>query len=174
MSSTCWSGINLLREGLDLPEVSLVAILDADKEGFLRSGGSLIQTVGPRRAQRQRPGDHVRRRDDRLDEIRHRRDRPPPRDSGGLQPRARHHAGLDREEHRRGDEQRLRARLRDGRRATSDDTFRTQAELEAHVAELRTQMKAAAANLEFEKAASLRDRIKQLRSRDLGLVGSQR
>ena len=49
-------GINLLREGLDLPEVSLVAILDADKEGFLRSGGSLIQTVGPRGAQRQRPG----------------------------------------------------------------------------------------------------------------------
>ena len=49
-----------------------------------------------------------------------------------------------------------------------------QAELDAHVADLRTQMKAAAANLEFEKAASLRDRIKQLRSRDLGLVGSQR
>ena len=42
-------GINLLREGLDLPEVSLVAILDADKEGFLRSQGSLIQTIGPRR-----------------------------------------------------------------------------------------------------------------------------
>ena len=60
-------GINLLREGLDLPEVSLVAILDADKEGFLRSGGSLIQTVGPRRAQRQRPRDHVCRQDDRLD-----------------------------------------------------------------------------------------------------------
>ena len=54
-------GINLLREGLDLPEVSLVAILDADKEGFLRSAGSLIQTVGPRGAQRQRPRDHVRR-----------------------------------------------------------------------------------------------------------------
>ena len=47
-------GINLLREGLDLPEVSLVAILDADKEGFLRSAGSLIQTIGPRRAQRRR------------------------------------------------------------------------------------------------------------------------
>ena len=42
----CWSGINLLREGLDLPEVSLVAILDADKEGFLRSERSLIQTIG--------------------------------------------------------------------------------------------------------------------------------
>jgi excinuclease ABC subunit B len=54
------------------------------------------------------------------------------------------------------------------------DVFRTQAELDRHVADLRTEMKAAAANLEFEKAASLRDRIKQLRSRDLGLVGSQR
>jgi excinuclease ABC subunit B len=54
------------------------------------------------------------------------------------------------------------------------ETFRTHGELEAHVADLRTQMKAAAANLEFEKAASLRDRIKQLRGRDLGLVGSQR
>ena len=53
-------GINLLREGLDLPEVSLVAILDADKEGFLRSAGSLIQTVRPRGAQRERPRDHVR------------------------------------------------------------------------------------------------------------------
>ena len=47
-------GINLLREGLDLPEVSLVAILDADKEGFLRSETSLIQTIGPRGAQRRR------------------------------------------------------------------------------------------------------------------------
>ncbi len=46
VSSTCWWGINLLREGLDMPEVSLVAILDADKEGFLRSERSLIQTIG--------------------------------------------------------------------------------------------------------------------------------
>ena len=52
-------GINLLREGLDLPEVSLVAILDADKEGFLRSAGSLIQTSGPSGAECERPGHHV-------------------------------------------------------------------------------------------------------------------
>jgi excinuclease ABC subunit B len=58
--------------------------------------------------------------------------------------------------------------------ADEHDTFRTHAELEAHVAELRTQMKAAAANLEFEKAATLRDRIKQLKSRELGLAGSRR
>ena len=53
-------GINLLREGLDLPEVSLVAILDADKEGFLRSAGSLIQTSGQGRPKRQRTRHHVR------------------------------------------------------------------------------------------------------------------
>ena len=73
-------GINLLREGLDLPEVSLVAILDADKEGFLRSPSALIQTIG--RAARHVNGqvimyaDH----DDRLDAHGHRRDQPPPRD----------------------------------------------------------------------------------------------
>ena len=52
-------GINLLREGLDMPEVSLVAILDADKEGFLRSETTLIQTIRPRRPQHQRQGHHV-------------------------------------------------------------------------------------------------------------------
>ena len=60
-------GINLLREGLDLPEVSLVAILDADKEGFLRSETSLIQTIGRAGAQRRRPGGDVRRPGHRLD-----------------------------------------------------------------------------------------------------------
>ena len=60
-------GINLLREGLDLPEVSLVAILDADKEGYLRSYGSLIQTRWTCRPARRRYGDHVRGQHDRLD-----------------------------------------------------------------------------------------------------------
>jgi excinuclease ABC subunit B len=54
------------------------------------------------------------------------------------------------------------------------DLFRSHGELEAHVTELHAQMKAAAANLEFEKAAALRDRIKQLKTRELGLAGSRR
>jgi len=60
--------------------------------------------------------------------------------------------------------------------ATADEAgqFRTHGELEAHISGLQAQMKAAAANLEFEKAASLRDKIKQLKSRDLGLAGSRR
>ena len=71
-------GINLLREGLDLPEVSLVAILDADKEGFLRSAGALIQTIG--RAARNVHGRAILYADvrDRLDAAGDRRDRPPP------------------------------------------------------------------------------------------------
>ena len=65
-------GINLLREGLDLPEVSLVAILDADKEGYLRSEGSLIPDDRSCRPPRGRAGDHVRRHHDPLDESRNR------------------------------------------------------------------------------------------------------
>ena len=81
-------GINLLREGLDLPEVSLVAILDADKEGFLRSAGSLIQTVG--RAARNVNGRAIMYADTMTDSMqpRDRRDRAPPRDPGGLQRRS--------------------------------------------------------------------------------------
>ena len=70
-------GINLLREGLDLPEVSLVAILDADKEGLPAVGGLADSDVRPRGAQRQRPRHHVRRQGDRLDAGRDRRDRTP-------------------------------------------------------------------------------------------------
>ena len=95
-------GINLLREGLDLPEVSLVAILDADKEGFLRSGGSLIQTVG--RAARNVNGRAIMYADRMTDSMKFAISETDRRraDPGGLQRRARHHAGLDREEHRRG------------------------------------------------------------------------
>ena len=85
-------GINLLREGLDLPEVSLVAILDADKEGFLRSETSLIQTIGRRGAQRRRAGHHVRRPHHRLHGAGDRRDQPAAGHPGSVQQGTQHHA----------------------------------------------------------------------------------
>jgi excinuclease ABC subunit B len=166
-------GINLLREGLDLPEVSLVAILDADKEGFLRSGGSLIQTVG--RAARNVNGLAIMYADVMTQSMklaisetnRRRAIQEAYNVEHGITP-----ASIVKSI----DEVMSSVYERDYVTVAKDerDSFRTQAELDAHVADLRTQMKAAAANLEFEKAASLRDRIKQLRGRDLGLVGSQR
>ena len=94
-------GVNLLREGLDLPEVSLVAILDADKEGFLRGETSLIQTIG--RAARNIRGKVIMYADKETAAMRKRDpgDRPPPRDPGRLQRGARHHAGDDPEGHLR-------------------------------------------------------------------------
>ena len=90
-------GINLLREGLDMPEVALVAILDADKEGFLRSTGALIQTIGRAARNVQRPRDPLRGPRHRLDAAGARRDRSPPRQADRIQPRARHHAAVDRQ-----------------------------------------------------------------------------
>ena len=108
-------GINLLREGLDIPECALVAILDADKEGFSAQRDLADPDHRPRRAQRRRQGDPLCRPDDRLDGARHRRDRPPPREAGRVQHGARHHAGEHQEVDRRHHEQRLRARPRAGR-----------------------------------------------------------
>ena len=97
-------GINLLREGLDLPEVSLVAILDADKEGFLRSATSLIQTIGRAARNVSGAGAHVRRHDHPLDGEGDRRDQPAPGQAGRLQRGARRgpHAAAqaDRRHHR--------------------------------------------------------------------------
>ena len=92
-------GVNLLREGLDLPEVSLVAILDADKEGFLRGETSLIQTIG--RAARNIEGKVLMYADKETDGDARgaRRDRPPPRDPARLQRGARHHGRDDRQGH---------------------------------------------------------------------------
>ena len=75
-------GINLLREGLDLPEVSLIAILDADKEGFLRSETSLIQTIGRAARNAEGPGTSLRRQNHPRHARGHGRNRPPPPDSG--------------------------------------------------------------------------------------------
>ncbi|PYR58105.1 MAG: excinuclease ABC subunit B, partial [Acidobacteria bacterium] len=148
-------GINLLREGLDLPEVSLVAILDADKEGFLRSSGSLIQTVG--RAARNVNGRAIMYADNVTDSM---------RNAIGETERRRQIQEAYNTEHG----------ITPASIVTPDEAgaFRTQGELDAFVLQLQAQMKAAAANLEFEKAASLRDRIKQLKSRELGLAGSRR
>src|SRR5262245_58443421 len=164
-------GINLLREGLDLPEVSLVAILDADKEGFLRSGGSLIQTVG--RAARNVNGRVIMYADVVTDSMRNAINETDRR-------RARQEAYN--EEHGITPQSIVKQIddvmssvyerdyltpvmvLRDGY-----TTFRTQAELDAHLADLQEKMRAAAANLDFEKAAALRDDIKRLRNADLGL-----
>jgi excinuclease ABC subunit B len=94
-------GINLLREGLDIPEVSLVAILDADKEGFLRSETSLIQTCG--RAARNLDGRVIMYASlgDRLDEAGAGRDGSPPREAARLQQEAQDHAAIRSEERSR-------------------------------------------------------------------------
>jgi excinuclease ABC subunit B len=167
-------GINLLREGLDLPEVSLVAILDADKEGFLRSGGSLIQTVG--RAARNVNGRAIMYADKMTDSMkfaisetdRRRTIQEAYNEEHGITP-----ASIVKSI----DEVMASVYERDYVTVPADadgELFRSHGELEAHVSELQAQMKAAAANLEFEKAATLRDRIKQLRTRELGLAGSRR
>ena len=165
-------GINLLREGLDLPEVSLVAILDADKEGFLRSGGSLIQTVG--RAARNVNGRALMYADRITDSMkfalneteRRRKIQEAYNVEHGITPTSIVKSI---------DEIMSSVYERDYVTVAADDedVFRSHGELEAHIATLQAQMKAAAANLEFEKAARLRDKVKQLRSKDLGLAGSR-
>ena len=92
-------GVNLLREGLDLPEVSLVAILDADKEGFLRSHRSLTQTAG--REKRQRKSDHVCRHHNGQHAEDHRRDSKAAEHPDEVQPRPPHHAEADCESYQR-------------------------------------------------------------------------
>jgi excinuclease ABC subunit B len=165
-------GINLLREGLDLPEVSLVAILDADKEGFLRSGGSLIQTAG--RAARNVNGRVIMYADtitasmkSAMAETERRR---------ALQAAYNEEHGITPESVVREIDDLLSSVYERDYVSAPDverdrQPFRTQAELDAEIARLEKEMKAAAANLDFERAASIRDRLKTLRSRELGLTG---
>src|SRR6187401_2678243 len=166
-------GINLLREGLDLPEVSLVAILDADKEGFLRSAGSLIQTSG--RAARNVRGRVIMYADKMTDSMRaaiseterRRALQTAYNEANGITPQSIVKAI---------DEVMSSVYERDystpGRPSGLEDgteQFRSQAELDAHIAGLQNQMRTAATNLDFEKAASLRDEIKRLRNPELVL-----
>ena len=174
-------GINLLREGLDLPEVSLVAILDADKEGFLRSETVAHPDHRARRSQRRRPGGDVRRQGHRLDAARHLRDAAAPQAAGGVQRRARHRPADDPQGGHRhpgapasgADGARCRARTNGPTRR--DRTHAELAELPAGELErlvrtLEEEMHDAATDLRFEYAARLRDEIKDLK-RELREVG---
>ena len=161
-------GINLLREGLDLPEVSLVAILDADKEGFLRSSGSLIQTIG--RCARNLNGRAILYADRMTDSMKKALGETDRR-------RAIQHAyneanGITPESIVRPLEMSL-ARIVEadytdltGGEAESVPEFKSQEELDAYVVKLESDMREAAKRFEFEKAAKLRDTIKELRTKE--------
>jgi excinuclease ABC subunit B len=164
-------GINLLREGLDLPEVSLVAILDADKEGFLRSAGSLIQTVG--RAARNVEGMAILYADTvtqsmkaALDETNRRR---------AIQQAYNQEHGITPESIRKniGD---LLTSVYEADYAgvpevaeTPEERYRSLEDLNKEIKVLEKQMRDAAKALEFEKAAQIRDRLKGLRTKEFAL-----
>lgn len=151
-------GINLLREGLDIPEIQLVAILDADKEGFLRSETSLIQTIG--RAARNSEGHVIMYADKITDSMRMAIDETERRrkiqkeynEEHGIVPKTIQKA--------------VRDRIRISKKAGTDITEEEKdpesmsfEELQRHIAKMMKQMNQAAAELNFEKAAKLRDRM---------------
>ena len=174
-------GINLLREGLDLPEVSLVAILDADKEGFLRSETSLIQTIG--RAARNVDGEVIMYADTMTDSMRTAISETNRRRHLQLAYNAEH--GIDPQTVRKkvsdilsmlrdgepveADENVVGAAIVDGGVAVSGAEIRPADDIRTLVASLEAEMHRAAKELEFEVAARLRDEIKALRAelRDL-------
>jgi excinuclease ABC subunit B len=163
-------GINLLREGIDLPEVTLVAILDADKEGFLRSAWSLIQMVG--RAARNTGGEVIMYADTVTESMRVAIDETDRRRSiqeaynleRGIEPTTIVKGIRDINE-------RLRAVAEStvvyASERTGEFTDSDRAKVEALVARMEAEMKAAAKQLEFERAAALRDEIQQIRLRVL-------
>jgi excinuclease ABC subunit B len=167
-------GINLLREGLDIPEVSLVAILDADKEGFLRSSGSLIQTSG--RAARNVEGQVIFYADVMTDSMRKAIGETTRRRQLQLAYNQEH--GITPETIKKGIQDVLSSIYeRDYYTVpTLDDRqveYIPREEIPALVAQLDKEMRAAAKRLEFEEAAALRDRIADLERRRLGIVEGQ-
>jgi excinuclease ABC subunit B len=168
-------GINLLREGLDLPEVSLVAILDADKEGFLRSSGALIQTMG--RAARNVRGRAILYADAMTDSMRmaigeterRRAVQEAYNTEHGITP-----ASIVKNINDVLSSVYERDYVTVPKATDERDSFHSQAELDAFIVRLEKEMREAAANLEFERAASLRDRLKRLRNPDLNAAGGGR
>ncbi|GKH32352.1 excinuclease ABC subunit UvrB [Muricomes sp. OA1] len=155
-------GINLLREGLDIPEITLVAILDADKEGFLRSGTSLIQTIG--RAARNAEGHVIMYADTITDSMRTAMDETQRRRE--IQMKYNEEHGIT--------PQTIRKSVRDlisiskkvaaeELRMEKDPESMSRKELEKLIGDLSKQMKKAAAELNFESAAELRDKLVELK-----------
>jgi excinuclease ABC subunit B len=178
-------GINLLREGLDLPEVSLVVILDADKEGFLRSTRSLIQTIG--RAARNLRGKAILYGDtvtqsmrQAMDETERRRQRQKDyNNTHGIEPQGITKAVKDiidgvqpRMPTARGRAPGRRVRLAAAEEAADYAGMAPDA-LGRILQKLEKQMYQHAKNLEFEEAALVRDKIHVIRSRHLGMVGGR-
>ena len=160
-------GINLLREGLDLPEVSLVAILDADKEGFLRSETSLIQTIG--RAARNVDGRVIMYADAITDSMRRAIDETNRR--RGIQMQYNQEHGIEPQTVRTAVRELMeisRAPDEDGGAAGMDDQERRMA-----IDSLEEQMLAAAAQLDFERAAKLRDEMLRLKGEKIDASGER-
>ena len=154
-------GINLLREGLDIPECALVAVLDADKEGYLRSKTSLIQTIG--RAARNLEGKVILYADKittsmqyAMDETNRRREKQLRfNKKNNIEPKT------------------IQNKISDILSDLNDDNKKEEKKLMKHVKsipELEKEMRAAASNLEFEEAAKLRDIINRLQQKEIGLL----
>jgi len=172
-------GINLLREGLDMPEVSLVAILDADKEGFLRSDNSLIQTIG--RAARNLNGRAILYADKvtgsmqrAIDETNRRRRKQLEYNADhAITPRGIRKAVADIMEGARGGAPQgpllARGKRRDGKRGEAAADMKPET-IARQMKKLEAEMLKRARNLEFEEAARLRDELERLRQLELGIA----
>ena len=165
-------GINLLREGLDLPEVSLVAILDADKEGFLRSATSLIQTIG--RCARHIEGRAILYADRRTDSMNQAIDETNRRRAIQVAYNKENNItpmsivkSVDMELARIVEADYVTVPVDDASLDAATANIKSEQQLAEMLQQLETQMRAAAKKFEFEKAAQLRDRIRSLKQKDL-------